>query len=239
MPQRSMSEEVFKSVLKRLPQSSSMVSLQGEGEPLLHPRIDSMAYRLQERGHTTHTITNLAYKLTDHMQRILNERFDHLGVSIDTLDADFSEQIGRTGLARVLKNLRHLCTVIDPRRITICSVYFGDEHVQAVAGLVAELGLRRHLVQPLQTKEEYARCYDGGPKGQQRPQGSQLGCHFLETKRMQYFTLDGLELPCCFIKDVRGFQGKESMRASLRQGVVPNVCRGCREICTLPLSETR
>ena len=47
---------------------------------------------------------------------------------------------------------------------------------------------------------------------------------------MRYYTLDGIELPCCFIKDAASFGSTTELRSSLAAGQVPKVCVGCREV---------
>ena len=47
---------------------------------------------------------------------------------------------------------------------------------------------------------------------------------------MRYFTVDGLALPCCFIKDTVGIESIAGLRSALQQGSVPKGCAGCDEL---------
>ncbi len=47
---------------------------------------------------------------------------------------------------------------------------------------------------------------------------------------MRFFTIDGIELPCCFIKDVSKFTSVQHLKHQLQQQQVPDACSGCREI---------
>jgi MoaA/NifB/PqqE/SkfB family radical SAM enzyme len=223
MRQAHMSWDRFTQIMARLPQEAREVSLQGEGEPLLHPRFWDMAQAVLDRGLAPYTITNGSLIEPKRLATV----FATVGLSIDTLDPSLSEAIGRIKLHTVLENLDRLLQHMKPDRIIIHTVYFGQP-LQELSAYLRERGFTRHLIQAIQPKADYASKYgiDASPT---------LGectyrCQYLEKARMRYYTLDGLELPCCFIKNTDGFESIENLRDQLLSRSVPNCCQGCRMI---------
>ena len=53
---------------------------------------------------------------------------------------------------------------------------------------------------------------------------------------MRYFDVNGMELPCCFIKDTREFPGVDVMLQQMKGRHVPTVCDGCSEIPERPMN---
>lgn len=101
------------------------------------------------------------------------------------------------------------------------------EHTPPIARWCQEKGYQ-HIVQPLQQKPDYSRHYmKEVPVPVPAPRG-RFACIYLETPRMRYYMLDGVEMPCCFIKDSGAFEGMDAMFQHQRSGTWPAVCRGCR-----------
>ena len=206
-----------------------VVSLQGEGEPTLHHDFLRMAEFVRVRGATPYTITNGTYK---HPERLAG-LFPEIGVSIDTLDDAAARKIGRYNLARVLSFVEALASHVT---IVIHSVAH-KEHTPPIANWCRRQGYR-HVVQPLQTKPDYSRRYSSGPP----PRAPQAGfsCGYLANPRMRYYTLDGLELPCCFIKDTSEYEGMPAMLHHQQAGTCPKCCVGCRyALRSLPSAAAR
>lgn len=230
MPQRHMAMAVFEQIMARLPApegGAATVSLQGEGEPTLHPQFWDMVHAVRAKGHRTYTITNGTRVDAARFE----QGFDSVGVSIDTLDAQEAERIGRFNLPKVLSHLEDLLAAMGPERVAVHTVSYG----QAIEPLVAhlkQLGLRRHIVQPLQVKDDYAKRYTAQPVLQRLapPPPTQFRCGFLEAPRMRYFDIDGREMPCCFIKDTSGYTSIDDLRQSLAVRQIPRPCAGCREL---------
>ena len=193
------------------------VSLQGEGEPTLHPDFFRMAELTRQMGSKPYTITNGSYK---HPEQFIG-LFDQIGVSVDTLDPSIAMQIGRHNLPRVLA----FATALAPRiKILIHSVAHQD-HTPAIAAWCQQHGFV-HIVQPLQTKADYSRRYMKQTSVAEPP--FPFSCSYLTQPRMRYYNLDGIEMPCCYIKDASSYEGLDAMFQHQSQGSWAPSCVGCR-----------
>jgi len=229
MPQRHMPMEQFLGILDRLPPNVRQVSLQGEGEPTAHNRFREMVAAVQQRGMTPYTITN-ASLIRD--PQWFAQAFPRIGISIDTLDAELSESIGRIKLHRALRGVDRLSAAMGAQRIVLHTVDFGQP-LDAIRAWARDKSFGRHIVQPLQGKPDYMRSYRRPVRHREPPPSAApfaLQCRYLERDFMRYYTLDGIELPCCFIKDTASFSSAAELRSSLAAGQVPEACTGCREV---------
>lgn len=221
MRQGDMPFELFQEILQRhigryrLPE---VVSLQGEGEPTLHPEFFRMAEHARALGCRPYTITNGSHK---HPEQFIG-LFPQVGVSIDSIDPSVATNIGRYNLSRVITFVEVLARDVQ---IIVHSVAH-QQYTPPVAAWCRERGYR-HVVQPLQTKEDYILRYrdrlsatpsSGGP----------FSCAYLAEPRMRYYSLEGLEMPCCYIKDVGQFPGMDALVAHQRDSTWPVCCKGCR-----------
>lgn len=195
-----------------------VVSLQGEGEPTLHPEFFRMAEHVRALGSRPYTITNGSYK---HPEQFIG-LFPQVGVSIDSLDPQVATAFGRYNLPRVIAFVEALAPKLQ---IVIHSVAH-QQYTPPIAAWCRERGYG-HIVQPLQTKEDYIQRYrdrlsatPGAPGG--------FSCSYLAQPRMRYYTLDGLEMPCCYIKDVSQFPGIDALLAHQKGSTWPPCCIGCR-----------
>jgi len=228
MPQRHMDMAVFMQIVSRLPHAAGVtVSLQGEGEPTLHPQFWDMAEAVLAKGHQTYTITNGT--------RVDVAQFDAslstVGVSIDTFDPEEAERIGRFNLPKVLANFEALFKVMGPDRVTVHTVSYGQPTAPLV-NYLRGLGVRRHIVQPLQVKDDYAKRYTEQAilKQLAPPPVTHFRCGFLDAPRMRFFDIDGREMPCCFIKDASLYKSIDDLRQELAARQIPPACAGCREL---------
>jgi hypothetical protein len=190
---------------------------------MMHPRFWDMVNALRKRGLVPYTITNGS--LID--PELVAESFPSIGVSIDTLDAGLAESIGRFKVDRVISNVARLLAVMAPDRIIVHTVYFGQT-LDTLRDFLKERGVTKHIVQPLQSKADYARHYGEVDASNWGP--CTFSCKYLEQTLMRYYSMDGAELPCCFIKDTTGFVSMEHLRLQLEQKSVPEACAGCRVI---------
>jgi MoaA/NifB/PqqE/SkfB family radical SAM enzyme len=203
MRQGDMPYETFTSLLERHIArygTPNLVSLQGEGEPTLHHDFLRMAQFVLGLGIQPYTITNGTYK---HPDRFIG-LFPEVGVSVDTLDDTQGRKIGRYNLSRV----RAFIESLAPHTTIVIHSVAHTEHTPPIAHWCKEKGYR-HIVQPLQTKADYSRRYRVPATIPVSP-GS-FSCGYLATPRMRYYSLDGIELPCCFIKDTSQYEGMSSL----------------------------
>ncbi len=154
MPQRHMKPALFDKILASLPDVRLTISLQGEGEPTMHPYFWDMVGKVVMSGKSPYTITNGSN--IDIMRTV--RLFPQIGVSLDTLDEDEAKRIGRFGLPGVLRNLEQLIVAMGPKRIIIHSVDYGQP-LEALRSYVQGLGISRHVVQPIQPKADYSLRY--------------------------------------------------------------------------------
>jgi MoaA/NifB/PqqE/SkfB family radical SAM enzyme len=218
MQQKQMPWELFTAILSSLSPLSRVVSLQGEGEPMLHPRFWDMVDAVAAGGRRPYTITNgSALVDPDHVAL----KFKDIGISIDTLDPELAEKIGRYDLPRVLRNLDQLLVKMAPSRVLVHTVDFGQDLAELRQYLKAR-GLR-HFVQPLQVKPDYAYRYT-----EVTDHGScTYSCPVLAQPGSAYFNIEGRQLPCAFIKDLSKFESRERILAQLHRREVPASCNGC------------
>ncbi len=235
MEQRHMDMEVFARILARFrPFTGMTVSLQGEGEPTLHPAFWDMVRAVRNHGLRAYTITNGTRVDAAQFAAALPS----VGVSVDTLDAEQARRMGRYNLPKVLANLESLVAAMGPKRVTVHTVQFGQD-IEPLRAYVGRLGVHRHIVQPLQVKDDYVRHYDrqsadGGQPIRLVPRAAPVldhySCSFLDQPRMRYYDIDGTEMPCCFIKDSGVYTSIDDLRQTLARRQVPQACAGCREL---------
>jgi len=151
-----------------------------------------------------------------------------IAVSLDTVNPAEAERIGRKGLARVLANFEYLVKTAGPQRIVVHTVDYGQDR-RPLATYLRHCGIRRHVVQPLQVKDDYRQRYPEWGEAPTQPDAPKP-CAYLVRPRMRYFNIDGVELPCCFIKDVARYESAEALRRDFAGGRVPRACAGCREV---------
>lgn len=214
----------FERILRALPVGPHTVSLQGEGEPLVHPHFWEMAEQVRCAGFVPYTITN-GSRIDASRSSVM---FPVIGISLDTLDAREAERIGRRHLGRVLGNFEAMVDAMGADRIVVHTVNFGQD-IRPLRNYLARIGIRRHLIQPLQGKDDYRQRYPSLAVAS--PQPDKIApCRHLQAPFMRYFTVDGVDLPCSYIKDASVYRSDEALRSEFSSGVVPAACNGCREI---------
>ena len=225
MPQKDMSWETFASIVDRIPGRGGMVSLQGEGEPSLHPKFEAMAEHVAALGRQPYTILN-ASRIDP---KRISQLFPTVGISVDTLNETLATEIGRYNLAKVLLNIQLVCRTMDPKRITIMTVNMGQP-LDELRRWVKSSGFGHHIVQRLSLKSDYARRYRVNsqlvvPSGPSK-------CRYLQGQLMHFYTWDGKELPCCFMKNSSDFTTREKLAADLASGLPRSCCAGCPQLAT-------
>lgn len=231
MSQQDMAWGTFSTIVDNLSRQYSRctVSLQGEGEPSLHPLFWRMADYVIANGHIPYSILNGS---RIEAARIAST-FPRIGVSLDTLDLGVADRIGRHNLPKVMSNLEELVAAMGPARITVMTVDLGQP-LGPLRAWVRARGFGRHVIQPLASKDDYAKSYSPAVSAavplQRLSAPRPSSCRFLESDLMRFYTWNGQQLPCCFIKDTTGIGSIPELKQSLARGEVPFGCSGCQEL---------
>lgn len=223
MAQKDMSWNTFTQIMASIVGKGHSVWLQGEGEPSLHPQFEAMAQYVKGQGHQPYTILNGSRVDL----KTLPVLFPSIGFSVDTLDEEEARKVGRHNLPKVLKNIDLLCEVMQPKRINIMTVNIGQP-LDALRQWVGARGFGRHIVQALSPKNDYARRYTVNSQAILPSKPST--CQFLERRLMRFYTWEGKELPCCFIKNLSDFKTILVLQTQLAKGVMPGCCSGCTQL---------
>lgn len=223
MPQQDMPWERFQAIVDSITLPRVTISLQGEGEPSLHPQFWEMVDYVKSCDQVPYSIFNGSRV---DVQRVA-DNFPSIAVSVDTLDAEMAERIGRHNLAKVLQNINDMIQAMGAHRIVIMTVNMGQP-LDALRVWVRDTGFQRHVIQPLQPKADYGKRYLVKlPKPVAR---QAMSCQFVERDLMRFYTLDGLALPCAFIKDTTGIGSIGGLRQLHAAGVTPPGCLGCAHL---------
>lgn len=223
MPQRHMELALFDKILAGLPDTRLTVSLQGEGEPTVHPYFWDMLGKVAMSGKRPYTITNCSNIDIRRTARL----FPQIGVSLDTLEEDEAERIGRFGLSDVLSNLEQLIAAMGPMRIIIHSVDYGQP-LEALRAYVHSLGIDRHVVQRIQHKADYSKRYPDLVTF--KNERYHFRCRYILQPSMRFFNVNGRMMPCCSIKDASKYTSIEHIGTEFSRHIIPDCCVGCREI---------
>jgi MoaA/NifB/PqqE/SkfB family radical SAM enzyme len=217
MAQQDMSWETFISIVDRI-DTKSNVTLQGEGEPTLHPKFWDMVDYVSKKGHVIHTTLNGTQLDTE----LIPKYFKQINISIDSLDAELCNSIGRINLPKVLRNLEELVKVIPPQAITLRTVDFGQP-LDDLKQFVNKNNFK-WWPQLLQQKKDYTSTYTGKFINIATVNAPRTTlCSYLRKDIVRYYTVTGLELPCFIIKDTTGITTIDNMKRSM-----PGACIGCK-----------
>ena len=166
MRQGDLPWETFERFLDRNP-ALEHVELQGEGEPLMHPRFFDMVARCRERNIRVSLITNGSL-LSQHADALITADIESLDVSMESaVELDF-QSIRGGKLSKVKEGLRCLMArrreVGADRPVVGIAVTVLRRTLGAFDGIAAfyrELGLDGGIaVQPLQRMAGYTQNYD-------------------------------------------------------------------------------
>jgi Radical SAM superfamily len=223
MEQEDMSWDTFTSIVDKIP-SKSIVKLQGEGEPTLWKHWwEGVAY-IAERGHFLTSIING----TNVDVEKFTLYFSNLGVSIDSIDPDVANEIGRFNVKKVQQNLLLLKKHMKSKLVAYITD-IGQDLTSTKQWL--QSNNIAYVLQPLMAKTDYVAAY---PADKKFTSLSRLAadkpktCEYLfDENKLKFFTIKGQELPCCFIKQPEGFSA-DVARDEMNQGIVPSYCTGCR-----------
>lgn len=222
MEQKDMSHEQFLKIMtghfKKYGGITSQVSLQGEGEPTLNPDLFKMAASLKMLGIKVSTITNGSYK---HPEEFIG-CFDEVGVSIDSLDDAKAAAIGRFNIARTLSFIDAIRTKIP---VTIFTIDRKDGEIETIKEYCKAKNLKL-MVQPLQHKEDYRVNYIDIIPEPKRVHKKPFTCLVAQGRHYRFYNIDGVEMPCPFIKDISKFPGIDEVYDAVGKDT-PACCEGC------------
>lgn len=212
--------------MDRAPDNLEFVSLQGEGEPVLNKAVWKMAGIVKQRSISTYTITNAAYRLSHPLCEMIDAHFNRIGVSLDTINKQFADRVGRYNLPLTLATLEQLIERLGPERIDIYTVALSRKSVDEVSRFVKRFEGVNHIIQPIQSKDDYQINY----RVNVRPSDHTYQCRYLDNDIMRFFNIEGIEMPCCYIKDRTRYTSLAHTRSLLADKTIPDCCSGCREL---------
>lgn len=166
MPQGDLDWDHFAGFLDAHPELVH-VELQGEGEPMLHPRFFDMVEACRARGIRVGLITNGSLLSEDRVERLLGLGVASIHVSMESRDPRQFEAIRggkfskvHDGLVRLVER-RHALGLAEPVvGLTVTVLRDTIAALDGICRLYAELGLDGGVVaQPLQTMPAYRRHY--------------------------------------------------------------------------------
>lgn len=224
MPQKNMDWSVFTSIIESIPKGS-VVMLQGEGEPTLWPHWWKGVEYAHKRGLVLKTILNGSRIDVEKIAKF----FPMVGISLDTLDDNVAEWVGRRNLPKVLGNVEELLKAM-PGRVTIHVSRVGQNTSKLLQWL--QTNNIPHTVQNLQQKQDYKEVYPVWVKTKKKERvttNQPIGCNYID-KEHKYYTVDGVVLPCCYIKrNVETFDLTKT-KQDMMDGIIPSHCVGCQSL---------
>jgi MoaA/NifB/PqqE/SkfB family radical SAM enzyme len=170
MRQSDIDVSLFERVLADYP-GARHLELQGEGEPLMHPRFFDMITQAEARGLRLSFITNGSYLTNDNVDRILRSRaIDKISVSLESADGATFRAIRGGKLEKVVSGIERL--VSERNRLGLRRPVVGFSvtllrrtagHLHGIVDLYRRLGLDGGMTaQPLQAMPAYRSTYDPG-----------------------------------------------------------------------------
>jgi MoaA/NifB/PqqE/SkfB family radical SAM enzyme len=166
MRQGDLAWETFQRFLDQTP-TLEHVELQGEGEPLMHPRFFEMVAECRRRGIQVSLISNGSL-LAQNVDRLLDADIESIDVSMESADAADFQSIRGGKLSKVVEGLHLLMNrrreLGKARPVVGIAVTVLRRTLGAIANIVAlyrELGLDGGVaIQPLQRMQGYTENYD-------------------------------------------------------------------------------
>jgi MoaA/NifB/PqqE/SkfB family radical SAM enzyme len=259
------------------------IELQGEGEPLMHPRFFDMVALCRQKNIEVSMITNGSYLTEANVAGILDGGIRSVSVSLESSDFGAFREIRGGKLEKVVRGLELLMAKRRERGAARPIVGFSvtvlrrtSDALPGIIALYRQLSLDGTIaIQMLQDRSPYVDCYDSAMKAQvlspeetaryfkeaRRNEeflavlrdGKSLGfyaelerdwdpreatCPWLESGG--YVNIDGHVTGCCQIKSADQAFGnihrdpvekldaaRDSLRLLLKQGQIPEPCKGC------------
>ena len=173
MDQNDQLWEDFQATIDQFPHVQHM-EIQGEGEPLLHPRFFEMAALAKERGIKTSTITNGSMFNAQRISQILETGIAAIMISIESADADDFRNIRGGKFSVVERGIASLLAERNARGLTMPTVGFAmtvlkrtQDQLNPIFELYERLGMDGgilcHLLSDMQP---YAQHYSDEMQGE-------------------------------------------------------------------------
>lgn len=232
---KMMSVDVFKQIIDEWSNHPTRLTFMivGEGEAMLHPSFwDMAAYAKQTRNYLTMTTNGSA--LTQQNVAKAKKLFDHIAVSLDTMDAELADRVGRHQHDKVIAGIQYLVHSRIP--ITILTTDFGQD-IDPVRQFIKTLpsGSVKHRIQPLFGKQDYKTSYTmftpATPIIPLSPK--RVWCPVARERSFIAYDVNGIKMPCCHIKDKSTYIGYDhlvEMLSSSDNDKIPSVCVGCHKL---------
>jgi len=166
MTQSDLDIALFERALAQWP-ALRHIELQGEGEPLLHPRFFDMLALARERGIVVSFITNGSLLDDSAVERVLVGGVEKISVSLESADPETFRAIRGGKLAKVIANLERLMAAKRRRGLALPLVGFSvtmlrstKDHLDGILALYQRLALDGGITtQPLQHMPGYTAGY--------------------------------------------------------------------------------
>lgn len=171
-----MEKEVF---YKSLEAATSPIMLQGEGEPMLHPLFWEFVFAARKIGLVT-TTTN-GTSLNSKNRELIVQNLARLYVSLDTLDQNYANSIGRFYTLKVVEKIKKFRKEAPNYPIVIRAVNLGQD-LSNLISFCAEFNLGF-------TAQELNYTNNTPVK--------EVNC----TYKGKFIDIAGQAYPCCFIKN--------------------------------------
>lgn len=169
MSQSDLDFSTFEQTLVAFPHLTQL-ELQGEGEPLMHPRFFDMLRLARSRGIAVSFITNGSLLSPDAVRQILDLGVEKISVSMESADPESFRDIRGGKLEKVLSGIERLLSERATRglsrpvlglSVTVLKRTRG--HLAGILALYRRLGLDGGItLQPLQRMAGYTQTYTDG-----------------------------------------------------------------------------
>ena len=156
-----MAPQVFERAVD-LARDANSVDLAGYGEPMMNPNFHEYARILKRRGHRLNTISNGTLLNKKNIQKLIDNRFDRISVSIDGVEektlkivrgVDKTELFDNLELFQKMKAERGLGPDDAPRlSVSFVMARFNIREMPKLARKLAELGLNNFYAQNLEAE---------------------------------------------------------------------------------------
>jgi hypothetical protein len=145
------------------------------------------------------------------------KKLSYLRVSVD----DYLPQDKETKSLKLIED--NILEMKKHVNLTLMLVDYGQDYSEIVKFCkLHNISLTKQRLHP---KESYQTKY----RTEQKENGYK--CKYITNKLLDFYFIDGSLAPCCFIVDSKINKGREYIKKSLQNKIVPKSCRGCYFLC--------